>query len=93
MEAGKEFLDKVEELTQERIRDKMDNVLPLVPVSYMAKAYFGKSSSWFYQRLNGNMVHGKICRFTDEETRKLSEALRDRGGRRLETAANTIAPR
>ena len=26
----------------------------LIPMSYIAKHYFGKSASWLYQRINGN---------------------------------------
>lgn len=59
------------------IRQQMDNILPVISVSYLAKHYFGKSTSWFYQRLNGNKVHGKICKFTKEEIETLNKALKD----------------
>lgn len=59
------------------IRQQMENVLPVISVSYLAKHYFGKSSSWFYQRLNGNKVHGKVCKFTQEEIQILNKALKD----------------
>ncbi|WP_278717818.1 DUF5053 domain-containing protein [Bacteroides caecimuris] len=46
-------------------------------VSSLAKDYFEKSTSWFYQRLNENIVHGKAATFTDEELNILKDALKD----------------
>lgn len=59
------------------IRKQMNDILPFISVSYLAKHYFGKSTSWFYQRLNGNIVNGKISRFTKEEISILNNALKD----------------
>lgn len=59
------------------IRKQLEPVLPYLSVSNLAKNYFGKSSSWFYQRLNGNLVHGKVCKFTEEELVRLDMALKD----------------
>ena len=59
------------------IRERLEPVLPYLSVSNLAKDYFGKSSSWFYQRLNGNSVHGKVCKFTEEELSRLDMALKD----------------
>lgn len=72
-------LDDVKELLS--IREKLEPVLPYLSVSNLAKDYFGKSSSWFYQRLNGNSVHGKVCKFTEEELSRLDVALKDIGRR------------
>lgn len=63
------------------IRNQMNNILPIISVSYLAKHYFGKSTSWFYQRLNGNEVHGRVCRFTKEEIETLNNALKDIGNK------------
>lgn len=63
------------------IRNQMNNILPIISVSYLAKHYFGKSTSWFYQRLNGNEVHGRVCRFTREEIDTLNNALKDIGNK------------
>ena len=57
----KEIADIKEQLT---IRERLSPVLPYL-------------SSWFYQRLNGNSVHGKICKFTQEELAILDMALKD----------------
>ncbi|WP_288361471.1 DUF5053 domain-containing protein [uncultured Bacteroides sp.] len=59
------------------IRQQMEPILPYISVSSLAKDYFGKSASWFYQRLNGNIVHGKAAAFTDRELSVLVDALKD----------------
>lgn len=59
------------------IRERLGPVLPYLSVSKLSKDYFNKSSSWFYQRLNGNKIHGKVCRFTDKELETLDMALKD----------------
>ncbi len=72
------------------VREKLSSVLPIVSVSYIAKHFFNKSSSWFYQRLNGNLVHGKPAKFTQEELSTLSNALLDMG-KQLQNTACLIA--
>ena len=59
------------------VRKQLESVLPFISVSALAKSYFGKSSSWFYQRLNGNVVHGKPAAFTEDELKTLNHALQD----------------
>ncbi len=59
------------------IRQQLEPILPYISVSSLAKDYFGKSTSWFYQRLNGNIVHGKAAAFTDKELNILKDALKD----------------
>ncbi|WP_296261769.1 DUF5053 domain-containing protein [uncultured Phocaeicola sp.] len=49
----------------------------MISFKYIAETYFNKSKAWFSQRLNGNTVHGKVCRFTDEELQTLRFALQD----------------
>ncbi len=61
------------------IRKQMKEVLPIVSVSHIAKTYFNRSASWFYQRLNGNLVHGKPATFTPEEIDTLNHAFEDIG--------------
>jgi hypothetical protein len=69
-----ELADIREQLT---IRERLEPILPYLSVSKLSKDYFNKSSSWFYQRLNGNKIHGKVCRFTDKELETLDMALKD----------------
>lgn len=59
------------------VRERLEPILPYLSISFLAKKYYGKSSSWFYQRLNGNKIHGKVCRFTEEELTILDMALKD----------------
>jgi len=59
------------------VRDELSEVLPFISVSHVSKHYFGKSASWFYQRMNGNVVHGKPAKFLPEEVKTLNFAIRD----------------
>lgn len=67
----------IADIEEQLVRRQMQEVLPILSVSYLAKHYFGKSTSWFYQRLNGNKVNGKVASFTREEIAILNEALQD----------------
>ncbi|MDH6356870.1 DUF5053 domain-containing protein [Parabacteroides sp. PF5-9] len=70
-------LESVRDTNAELIRDKLNAVLPVISVSYLAKTYFKKSPQWFYQRLNGNIVNGKPAQFTKSELGVLRSALID----------------
>lgn len=64
-------------IDEDIIREKIKNILPVISLSYIAKTYFGKTKSWIYQRVNGNLVNGKPAKFTDEEKEILNSALKD----------------
>ena len=51
------------------------DLLRVVNGAYIAERFFGKSGSWFSQKLNGNIKNGKPCSFTPEELTTLSNAL------------------
>lgn len=70
----KEATDIEEQLS---IRERLAPVLPFISISNLSKIYFNRSSSWFYQRLNGNLIHGKVSKFTDDELKTLESALQD----------------
>lgn len=59
------------------IKQKLSPILPMISTAYIAKNYFGKTASWFSQRLNGSKVNGKQAAFTDEEIMRIEEALSD----------------
>ena len=59
------------------VRDSLADVLPFISVSHLSKRYFGKSASWFYQRMNGNIVHGKPAKFLPEEVDTPNFAIKD----------------
>lgn len=43
--------------------------------AYIAERFFGKSGSWFSQKINNNVKNGKPCDFTTDELMILSNAL------------------
>lgn len=47
----------------------------MVNGTYIADRFFGKSGSWFSQKLNNNLKNGKPCEFTKDELKTLSDAL------------------
>lgn len=54
---------------------KREDLLRVLNGAYIAERFFGKSGSWFSQKLNNNLKNGKPCEFTEEELRTLSNAL------------------
>ena len=61
----------------------------IINKTQLAKQYFGKSQSWFSQRLNGCTVLKKSMAFKKEEYHTLAEALRHIA-KRLEAHADEI---
>ena len=59
------------------IKEKLKDILGIISASYIAKNYFNKTTAWFYQRLNNNIVNGKQARFSKEEIEVLRHALED----------------
>lgn len=59
------------------MREQLNDILPYISISAIAKNYFGKSKEWFYQKMNGNIVNGKPAKFTEEEIKNLNFALQD----------------
>lgn len=62
------ILSKIEDL-------KASDILRILNASYIAERFFGKSGSWFSQKLNNNIKNGKPCAFTPDELETLSNAL------------------
>ena len=59
------------------IRQQLEEVKEVISLSYIAKKYFGKSLQWLNNRINGCIVNGKPCKFSEEEKEKLNYALSD----------------
>ncbi|GHU63458.1 hypothetical protein FACS1894160_3560 [Bacteroidia bacterium] len=59
------------------VRKKLEPVLPAISISHLTKKYFKKSPNWFYQRMNGNRVNGKIAKFSSEDLETLNFAIHD----------------
>lgn len=54
----------------------------------IAKEYFGKSSGWLYNKLNGVDGNGGEGQFTEAEKRQFKDALNDLAKRIKATAAS-----
>ena len=71
--------DKMMESEAMAIRELLSDVPSILCMRYIAKHYFGKSRTWLYQRMNGNLVNGKPAFFTVSERKQLQDALHDIG--------------
>ena len=72
------------------IRIKLEPILKIVSLSYIAEHYFGKSRAWLSQRLNNNNVNNRPTSFTNGELKTLSGALDDIAGV-IKNTARSIA--
>ena len=54
---------------------KESDILKVLNCSYVAERFFGKSGSWFSQKLNGHLKNGKPSEFTKVELHTLGYAL------------------
>ncbi|MRJ07571.1 DUF5053 domain-containing protein [Ornithobacterium rhinotracheale] len=80
LESAKDTAQRAENLvTSVRAREQLEDVLPILPLSYIAKVYFNKSRQWLYQKVNGSIVNGKQSNFTEEEVNTFNKALSDLG--------------
>lgn len=78
LQTAKDTTEKANNLLKKvRKREQLESVLPILPLSYIAKEYFNKSRQWLYQRINGNIVNGKPAQFTEKETEILNFAIQD----------------
>ena len=78
--------DRMMEAEVNDVRQQLGDVPELLSMSYIATHYFGKSRTWLYQRINGNLVNGKPVFFTIEERKQLQDALHDIGNKLLAIA-------
>lgn len=71
----------IDKLHNDAIKLQLSEIGGMLNLSYIAKTYFKKSRAWLSQRVNGNSVNGKPCRFTSEELATFNFALRDMSAR------------
>lgn len=71
------------------MNEKLKDIALLVKWANISNEYFGKSSSWMYQRIGGYDVNGKPAQFSDEEREQLRSALHDLA-RRIDAAADNL---
>lgn len=67
---------------------KLYDIIVDISWGMIAKRYFSKSASWFYQRMNGIDGNGKPTDFTEEERKQLKGALCDLADRIRKAADN-----
>jgi hypothetical protein len=59
------------------VKLKLQEILGVVSMAYIAREYFHKSKFWLSQKLNGNLKNGVVCSFTEDELKTLVFALKD----------------
>lgn len=62
------ILSKIEDL-------KEGDIMRVLNASYIAERFFGKSKSWFSQKLNNHIKNGSPAAFTPSEVETLRNAL------------------
>lgn len=55
---------------------RSEEIMQAVNCVYVARRFFGRSGCWFSQKLNRHLKNGKPCKFTSEELKTMSSALR-----------------
>ncbi|MBQ8097221.1 MAG: DUF5053 domain-containing protein [Prevotella sp.] len=68
-EVGAEIADIRRQIADEDYR--------LLPLSYIARKYFGKSHAWLSQRINGTKVRGHVYTLNDEQKQVFNNAMQD----------------
>lgn len=71
------------------MKSRMSDILVAISWREIARAYFGKSSSWLYHKLDGIDGNGGAGGFTPEEAMQLKAALCDLSDR-IRRAADSI---
>ena len=72
--------NNLNEIAQEVLRSQIDDTAyKLIPWSYIAKEYFGKSVSWLTQRVNGYPVRGKVYTLNTQQKETLNRAWKEIG--------------
>jgi len=49
----------------------------LLPISYIARKYYGKSQAWLSQRINGTKVRGRVYTLNAEQKEIFNHAMQD----------------
>lgn len=62
------ILSKIQDL-------KESDIMRVLNASYIAERFFGKSKSWFSQKMNNHLVNGTPSEFTPSEIETLRNAL------------------
>lgn len=78
MDSYKQMNTEADELLRQAEKAKeLRKMKEIIPISYIARHYFGKSAAWLQQRLYGYKVRGRVYTLTAEDRRKFDAALQD----------------
>lgn len=77
------------EKKKETMKQKMWDIIVAISWADIARTYFGKPSSWLYDKLEGRVTGGQQAGFTPEEAEQLRGALCDLADR-IRRAADKI---
>lgn len=67
-----EDIDRMLTIQEQLAKDK-----EIIPISYIARTYFGKSTAWLQQRLYGYKVRGKVYKLSEKDLCTFNNALQD----------------
>lgn len=59
------------------LQEKIKEMKEIVPISYIARKYFGKSTAWLQQRIYGYKVRGRVYTLNDQDRQVFDNAIRD----------------
>lgn len=74
----KHMNQEIEELNRMiTIQEQLAKDKEIIPIAYIARTYFGKSTAWLQQRLYGYKVRGKVYKLSDKDLSIFNNALQD----------------
>lgn len=76
-EIKEELLQVNAELKGMVIKEQLKSKYEILPISYIARNYFNKSTAWLYQRINGTKVRGRVYTLNEKEKSIFNDALQD----------------
>ncbi len=71
------------------VKQKMQDILGIVSIGQLSLQYFGKTPSWLYHKVKGDIVNGKPAEFKQEDLEQLKGALCDLSTR-IRRVADTL---
>lgn len=59
------------------LQEKIKEMKEIVPLSYIARNYFGKSTAWLQQRIYGYKVRGRVYTLSEQDRLIFNNAIQD----------------
>jgi len=73
-----ELAKEAEELNRTiALQEKIKEMKEIVPISYIARNYFGKSTAWLQQRIYGYKVRGRVYTLSEQDRLIFNNAIQD----------------